>query len=64
VLIDGVDYEIDWRHFLKGTALFIPCFDARAAKAAVREEIKGKGAKVVMSYRVEHGIRGLRIWRI
>lgn len=64
MLIEGVDYTVDWRRFRKGQSVFVPCQNGKEAKAAVRQEIVGKGVKVLMSHRVEEGIRGLRIWRI
>lgn len=64
--VDGVVYDIDWRKFTKGKALFFPCLDPQKAKREVRAAMKQMKLKVV--YRVEidpiYRIRGLRVWRV
>jgi len=31
--IEGVTYDVNWKAFKKGTDIFIPCLDPKAAKA-------------------------------
>lgn len=62
--IEGVTYDVNWKAFKKGAAIFIPCLDPRAAKAQLLVVTKRLRLKVLIKVTVQDGIRGLRIWRL
>jgi len=61
--VEGVNYEVNWKAFKRGTSIFIPCLDPRRAKAQVIVVTKRLKLKVLTKVVLEDGIRGLRIWR-
>jgi len=61
--VEGVNYEVNWKAFKRGTSIFIPCLDPRRAKAQVIVVTKRLKLKVLTKVVIEDGIRGLRIWR-
>lgn len=61
--IEGVTYEVNWRRFIVGASIFIPCLNCKAARAYMKDMLKRMKLKVVMKVCVEEGVRGLRIWR-
>lgn len=62
--VAGVSYEIDWRLFQRGTSIFIPCLDAKAAMDEIRPVLRRLDYKVAKRREVIDGIMGLRIWRV
>lgn len=62
--VEGVTYEIEWRKFRKGMAIFIPCIDPKRAKTQVLEVTNRLKLKILTKVVIEDGIRGLRIWRL
>lgn len=64
--VAGIEYQINWRAFKKGRALFFPCLDTAAAKAELDVVFKRLGLNVVYKSVIDtkSGIRGLRVWRI
>jgi len=61
--VEGVNYEVNWKAFKRGTSIFIPCLDPRRARAQVIVVTKRLKLKVLTKVVLEDGIRGLRIWR-
>lgn len=64
MLIDGIEYEVDWRRFKPGRSIFIPCLDIKAAKAEVDRVTRRLQIEVEYKWTVHGGIGGLRIWRV
>ena len=64
MLVERVSYNINWANFKRGTSLFFPCLDPRAAKEEVEPVFKRLKIKVLYKIVVEDGIRGLRVWRM
>jgi hypothetical protein len=62
--IEGVTYDVNWKAFKKGTYIFIPCLDPRAAKAQLLGVTNRLRLKVLIKVTVQDGIRGLRVWRL
>ena len=62
--VAGVNYEIRWRDFKRGSSIFIPCLNPRSAKAEVLTVTKRLKFKVLMKIVIVEGVRGLRIWRL
>ena len=62
--VEGVTYDIRWRSFRKGTAIFIPCLNPRRAKQQVLVETDRLGIKILMQVVIVEGVRGLRVWRM
>ncbi|NDG31714.1 hypothetical protein EB118_16795 [bacterium] len=64
MLIHNINYNVNWRKFIKGSSFFIPCLDCTAAKNVIRKETKRLQYKVLMKIVIEEGIQGIRVWRI
>jgi hypothetical protein len=62
--IEGVDYEVNWSAFRKGTSLFFPCLDPSRARTQLMVVVKRLRLKVLIKTTIEDGIRGLRVWRM
>jgi tRNA A37 threonylcarbamoyladenosine dehydratase len=62
--IEGVTYEVEWKHFKKGMSFFVPCLDPKRAKAQLMVVTKRLKLKVLTKAVIEDGIRGLRVWRL
>lgn len=62
--VEGVNYEIDWRKFKRGTSIFFPCLDSARAKKEIYPVLKRLQIKTVAKISIEGGVRGLRLWRV
>jgi hypothetical protein len=62
--IEGIDYEVNWRAFQKGTSLFFPCLHVSRARAQLMVVVKRLRIKILVKASIENGIRGLRVWRM
>jgi len=63
VVIEGIEYEIDWAAFKRGTSFFIPCVDTDKAKQKVQTVLRRIGMRAAYRRSFEDGIVGLRVWR-
>jgi tRNA A37 threonylcarbamoyladenosine dehydratase len=64
MIIEKVQYEIDWSEFKRGSSFFIPCLDTVQAKRTILEVTKRLKYKVLFKVVIEDGIRGLRVWKL
>jgi hypothetical protein len=62
--IEGVDYEVSWKQFKRGTSMFFPCLDYDRAREELKPVLRRLSIKVLSKGVIENGIRGLRIWRM
>jgi hypothetical protein len=63
MVIETVEYRINWRSFHPGYSFFIPCHQPNKARKIVRETTNRLGFKVDMKVVIHEGVRGLRVWR-
>ena len=63
MLVEGINYDINWRKFRPGMSIFIPCLDVVRAKEQVIVVTKRLNIKILTKVVIHEGIRGLRIWR-
>ena len=63
MLIEGVEYQLNWAEFTVGSSFFIPCVDAKLAEQKVCNKLERLGYAVISKIVVENGVRGVRIWR-
>ena len=61
--VENLSYEIDWPEFKKGSSFFIPCLDPKAARTEIFVVLKRLKLKVHTKVCIEHGVRGIRVWR-
>lgn len=61
--IETVSYQINWSRFKRGTSFFVPCLDAKAARAEVHRVTKRLKIPVLTKVVIQDGIKGLRVWR-
>jgi hypothetical protein len=64
MIIEKVQYEIDWSEFKRGSSFFTPCLDTVQAKRTILEVTKRLKYKVLFKVVIEDGIRGLRVWKL
>ena len=64
MLVDGVDYNVDFTKFKVGSTFFVPCIHPKIAKKDIKTRAKRLGFKVGMKFLIEDGYRGLRVWRL
>lgn len=61
--VSGVNYDVNWKRFRRGTSIFIPCLDPKVAKAEIVPVLNRLRIKPLFKVEIRDGIRGLRIWR-
>jgi hypothetical protein len=64
LVVEGVNYDIDWREFSKGTSITIPCLDTKKARSAIKKQTEELEIQIVTKDVIEEGVRSLRVWRI
>ena len=62
--LSGVNYDISWKKFRRGTSFMVPCLDPKATKAELGITLKRLKINVFIKVVIEEGIRGLRVWRL
>lgn len=62
--VAGVNYEINWRGFTKGSSMFFPCLDPEVARREINVVTQRMQFKIITRIEVQDGIRGLRVWRL
>jgi hypothetical protein len=63
MIIETVAYQINWAKFRRGYSFFIPCIDAKKARAELHRATKRLNISVVTKIVIEDGVKGLRVWR-
>jgi hypothetical protein len=64
MLVEKVDYQINWTRFKAGWSFFVPCLHPPTARKIILTEIKRLKFKVVIKVVIESGVRGIRVWRV
>ena len=64
MLVEKVDYQINWTKFKAGASFFIPCLHPPSALKVILKETKRFKFKVVTKVVIEGGVKGIRVWRI
>jgi hypothetical protein len=64
MLVEKVDYDINWKNFKRGYSFFIPCLDPKAARREIKTVTDRFKYKILTKVVIEEGVRGLRIWRL
>ncbi len=64
MIVERVDYDVNWRGFKRGTSIFIPCLDPDVAKEQILATTNRLRLNIVMKVVIEEGIRGIRLWRV
>ena len=64
MLVEKVNYDINWRNFKRGYSFFIPCLDPAAARREIKVVTDRFKYKILTKVVIEEGVRGLRIWRL
>jgi hypothetical protein len=64
MIVERVDYDVNWRKFKRGTSIFIPCLDSAAAKKEILTTTNRLRLNIVMKVVIEEGVRGIRFWRV
>jgi len=63
VIVEGVQYSINWKKFKKGTSIFIPCNNPVEAKRTITSILKRLRVRVDTKVSVVDGVKGLHVWR-
>jgi hypothetical protein len=64
MLIQGIEFKINWAKFIVGASFFVPCLDTEHAFNQVKRTVKRLRYVVEIRVVIEQGIQGLRVWRI
>ena len=64
MIVEGVQYEIPWSKFKKGSDLFFPCLDCKRVRREIRLHLASLRISTVQKVVIVDGIRGLRVWRV
>ena len=63
MLVEKVEYRVDWLKFKPGQSIFIPCLNCRAVRKQVKDLLTRRKIHVFAKIVVEDSVQGLRIWR-
>lgn len=63
MVIDGIEYRINWPEFTVGSSFFVPCIHDEEARPRIEAKMRRLGYRVIIKVVIEDGIRGLRVWR-
>ncbi len=63
MLVEKVEYRVDWLKFKPGQSIFIPCLNCAAARKQIRDLLARRKIHVFIKIVVEGSVQGLRIWR-
>lgn len=64
MLVEKVNYEVNWKAFRRGTSFFIPCLDPARARRELLTTTKRLKIEVLIKVVIVDGVRGLRVWRM
>jgi hypothetical protein len=64
MVIETIQYRVNWRAFHKGASFFVPCIDWREARRKVLRITDRLRLQVITKVVIEDGVRGLRVWRM
>jgi len=64
MIVEKIEYDIDWSKFRVGYSFFIPCLDTKAALKIMRPVLRRLKYKVLTKVVIEDGVRGVRVWRL
>jgi hypothetical protein len=64
MLVEQINYEIEWKHFRRGMSFFIPCLDPLTAKRTIRAPLRRLGIRALLKTKIEDGVMGVRVWRL
>ena len=62
--VEAVNYEVDWKKFERGSAIFIPCLNPEKAYRQIRRTTDTLRFRILAKLVVVEGVQGLRVWRI
>ena len=63
MLVEKVDYRVNWEKFKPGQSIFIPCLNCIAARKQIKDLLTRHKIYVFAKIVVEDSVQGLRIWR-
>lgn len=63
MVIETVEYRINWKAFHPGYSFFIPCHQPYEARKIIRRTTNRLGFKIDTKVVICEGVRGLRVWR-
>lgn len=64
MIIEDVNYRINWKEFHTGYSFFIPCLRPEEHMNFIEKECQQLKFKVFIKQVIEEDVSGLRIWRI
>lgn len=62
MLVQGIEYDLDWKKFRPPQSVFIPCLDIAGARKELLAVTQRLRRKVVTKEVIENDVRGLRVW--
>jgi hypothetical protein len=64
MVVEQVNYEVNWKAFKRGYSLFVPCLNPSLAKQEIMKTTKRLKFKIITKVVIEDNIRGIRFWRV
>ena len=64
MVVEQINYEVNWKTFKRGYSVFVPCLDHSKAKKEILTTTKRLKFKIVTKVVIEDSIRGIRFWRV
>lgn len=64
MLVEKVNYQIDWAKFSVGSSFFIPCLNPIKARDEILPVLRRLKYEVVHKVVIEDGVQGIRVWRL
>lgn len=64
MMVEEINYTLDWTRFRKGQSIFIPCLKCVRAREVIAAKAAEIGVRILAKIVITDDVRGLRIWRI
>ena len=64
MVVEQINYEVNWKVFKRGYSVFVPCLDPSKAKKEILTTTKRLKFKIVTKVVIEDSVRGIRFWRV
>ena len=64
MIVEDIDYDINWDQFKAGYSFFIPCLNPKQAFKEIKPTLRRLKYKFFSKVVIEDGVRGIRVWRV
>lgn len=64
IFVEGIRFKVDWSKFTVGATFWVPCLNPEHVMRQIQRICDKNDFKIKMVESVEHGVLGVRVWRL